>query len=261
MEEKERAIKDRLQKLTERMKLVGYNNYMIQRAEERVNELQRRGVYDVDKFVRKLTDRVNNKEDYLDILMEGRFAVILARNNFSHIHIEYAERCPDLKASWNKRTVYFEVTRKHPSREDQQFSQSGANFLRHARSEDIISRIQGKKRQLQSGQVNILVMWSDTPTWNQVVLEEAHEYIKQEICDDPEKYKDLSAILFTEGGGVSYGRPKPFYLFKNCKAAKPLGTRLARKLESLHEENPKQLQREFEELAASFKQSDDKRNS
>jgi len=257
--EKERIIKDRLQRLIEGIRKADYKDcdkeYMARLAEERINELQTRGVYDIDKFVRILTDRVNDKEDYLDILMEGRFAVILARNNFSHIHIEYADGCPDLKANWNKYTVYFEVTRKRPSEDDKRFSHPGAGayWAEHAESEDIIGKIQGKMRQLQSGEVNIVVLWSDAIAWHHSALEKAFGYIKQEICDDQTRYKDLSAILFTKGGGVSSGRLKPFYLFKNDKASKPLGTRLARKLESLHERNPKQLQREFEELAAALK--------
>ena len=109
--EKERIIKNRLQRLLEGIKKADYKDcdkeHMVRLAEERITELQKRGVYCVDRFVKILTDRVNDKEDYLDILMEGRFAVILARNNFSHIEIEYCDEGPDLKARWNRKTVYF----------------------------------------------------------------------------------------------------------------------------------------------------------
>jgi len=264
MQGNEPVIKERLQRLIEGIKKANWEDcdpeYMARLAEERINELQKRGVYCVDRFVQKLLERVGDKESYLDILMEGRFAVILARNKFPQIYIEYAEGCPDLKANWNKRMVYFEVTRKRPSEDNELFSQPGGHFTKHARIENIISKIQEKRGQLQSGEVNIVVIWSDAIAWHQSALGKAFGYIKQEICDDPTRYKDLSAILFTNSGGVSPERLTPFQLFKNDKASNPLGTRLASKLNRLYEKNPKQLKREFEELAAALKQLKLKKN-
>jgi hypothetical protein len=90
-------------------------------------------------------------QEYLDILMEGRFAIVLARNNFSDIEIEYCDKGPDVKARWNRKTVYFEVTRKRPSEDDERFSHtgSGAYWVKSAESKDIISKIQGKLCQLK----------------------------------------------------------------------------------------------------------------
>ncbi len=249
-------INDRLQRLIEGIKKANYKDcdeeYMARLAEKRINELQQRGVNCVDRFVQKLLHRISDKEAYLDILMEGRFAVILARNNFFDIEIEYADKGPDLKGRWNRKTVYFEVTRKRPSEDDKLFSQPGGHFIKHARIENIISKIQEKMGQLQCGEVNIVVIWSDAIAWHQSALGKAFEYINQEITNEPKKYKNLSGVLFTEGGGVSPERLTPFQLFKNGKASNPLGTRLARKLESLYERNPKHLQREFEELTAAL---------
>ena len=58
-----------IEQLRRRMAKVGYSSYMIERAEKRINELQQRGVYCVDRFVRRLLASVNDKEAYLDILM------------------------------------------------------------------------------------------------------------------------------------------------------------------------------------------------
>ena len=265
MEEKERVIEGKLQKLITRIKVVGYKEHWIRLTREYVNELQQRGVYCVDRFVQRLKRCTNGKDprEYWEILLEGRFAIILARNGFSNIHIEYSNKGMDIKANWNRKTVYFEVTRKRPSEDDKRFSYPGAGpyWVKLAESEDIIGKIQGKLLQLKPGEINIVVVWSNTPAWNQDVLGETDKYIKQEICDDPNRYKHLSAILFTPGG-VNSATLKQFYLFfENDKASKKLGTRLAQKLKSLHERNPKQLKREFEELAASLKQLGDKRNS
>ena len=263
MQGNEPIIKERLQRLIERIKKANYKNcdvgHMAQLAEERINELQQSGVNCVERFVQRLLDRIGEKEEYLDILMEGRFAIILARNNFSDIEIEYCDEGPDLKARWNRKTAYFEVTRKRPSEDDKRFSRPGAGayWVKPAESEDIIGKIQGKLPQLKPGEINIVVLWSDTPAWNQGVLKEAFEYIKQEITDGPNEYRNMSGVLFTEGGGVNTTTLQQFYLFK---ASKPLGPRLAQKLKSLHERNPKRLKREFEELAAAMRRLDGKRN-
>ncbi|MFH1382838.1 MAG: hypothetical protein ABIH70_08105 [Chloroflexota bacterium] len=268
MKKGQQIFNSRLTGLVEKIEKANWQNcdtkYMAGLVRERINELEQNGVACVDRFVKKLLDSCDvGKEAYWDILMEGRFAIILARNNFSDIEIEYAERGPDLKARWNRKTVYFEVTRKHPSEDDKLFSHPGAGayWVKPAESEDIIGKIQGKLPQLKPDGINIVVLWSDTPAWSQRVLGKAHKYIKQKICGDPNRHKDLSAILFTPGGFVNGATLKQFYLFENDKASKPLGPRLVNKLESLHEKNPKQLKREFEELAASFKQLVDKRNS
>jgi hypothetical protein len=248
------------EKLIKRMKMAGcYNTYMMGLVQERVNELQQRGVYGIDKFIRKLTDRVNVKDAYLDILMEGRFAIILARNNFSKIQIEYAERGPDLKAIWNRNTVYFEVTRRH-SAIDEWAEVREASLPPLDEPENIISRIQHKLGQLKIGKVNVIVFWSDTTAVVSLNMKEAFEYIQQEISHNRGTYKDLSGVLFTEGGGVSISTLKQFYLFKNDNASRPLGTRLSKKLESLHEENPKKLQKEFETLARALRKQRGKGN-
>jgi len=232
MEREEQVIRVKLQKLIDKMKELGYNDYMIGRAEQLVNELEQIGVYSVDKFVQKLLDRVDNKEGYLDILMEGRFAIILARLKFLKIQIEYCNNGPDIKANYNRNTVYFDVTRRRPN-EDDLAVQSKVAIVSRDRAENIISKIQNKKSQLQSGETNIVVIWSDTVRLSQYELEEAFEYIKQEIEQNPGTYKDLSAILFTQGEESYRATLKKFYLFKNDRASKPLEICLTKKLESL----------------------------
>lgn len=261
MEKEERVIKNKFQKLNEKMEKLGYKEHWIRLTREWVGELQRRGVDGVDKFVRRLErcTKGSDEREYWDVLMEGRVAVILVRNNFSAIEVEYSSKGPDIKADWNRNTIYFEVTRKR-SKVDEWAEQAGEVELPSHKTEDIIGKIKSKLKQLKLGEINIVVFWSDTVAVGKRELEEAFEYIQQED-QNTGVYKDLSAILFTESGGVSYGRLNPFYLFKNETASKPLGTRLARKLEFLYEKNPKQLKREFEELAALLKQSAGKKNT
>lgn len=248
------GVEGKLSKLVRLMKVIGYNSHMIKLVKELANELQQRGIYGIDRFVKKLSDRANEKQAYLDILREGRFAIILARNGFSEITFikeKKEQRLPDIKAKYNKCTVYFEVTRSRPNEEDEKV-QSGAVFVSPKRIENIIGKIQRKMPQLRSGEINIIVFWSDTVGVLLPDIEEAFKYIQQEIDQNLGAYKELSGILFTESGEASY--PTEFKLFKNDKASKSLGNCLTKKLESLLGRDPEELQRDRGEMAVALKQ-------
>jgi hypothetical protein len=255
-------MKDKLQRLIEGIKKADYKDcdkeHMARRAEERINELQQRGVHCVDRFVQKLLDRVDDKDAYLDILMEGRFAIILARNGFKELHIEYCSEGPDIKAEYNGQTIYFEVTRRHAD-EDEWAGRNGVSWASSDRVENIIARIREKLRQLQSGEINIVVLWSDAVSLGEREVKEAFDYIIQED-QETRAYKALSGLLLTEGGGVDVATMKQFYLFENDKASKPIGVDLGRKLESLFERDIEEWQKEIEDLTAAVKQLKAKRN-
>jgi hypothetical protein len=244
-------------KLCSKMCRSGYEEFQIERVKKLVDELQQRRVQGTDRFVRRLMERVADKQGYFDILMEGRFALVLARNRFSHIQIEYSGEGPDLKASYYRRPVYFEVTRRH-SKVDEWAEQSQDDLPPPDDPENIIGRIQNKMSQLRTGEVNVLVFWSDTVAVLKREMQEAFEYIVQEVSCNPGVYGKLSGVLFTTGG-VDSADLKQFYLFVNDKASKPLPSRLTRKLESLCEENRKRLQRRFDRLAIAMRELCDSR--
>lgn len=250
--QKEHITKETLQKLIGRMKEIGYKSFKMSRLKGMVNELQRKGVYGVDKFIQKLLDSVNNEKTYADILKEGRFAIILARNGFSgvtFIEEDKKHKLPDIKANYNRSEVYFEVTRKR-SKVDEWAEQPEDVELPSAEPEDIISKIQRKMGQLIDDKINILVFWSDTLAVDKLDMKEAFEYIQQEIGQGGGVYKKLSGILFFDEGGFSIPTMKQCYLFKNEKALKPIGLRLSRRLDCLNEKSPNQLKRERERWTA-----------
>jgi len=251
-----------LNRLRDKMHQAGYSDYMISRAVELVNELHQRGVQGLDRFVRKLSDNLGNKdngedyyESYLDILKEGRFAQILVRNGFKQVAIEYSQKGPDIKAAYNKRTVHFEITRKRENEEDDAIHQSkkGVGWISPYRIDNLRSTIQEEKGQLISGELNIVVLWSDTITVGHHQIEWAVEDIRREIEDDPDKYRKMSGILFTSGVSYPNGTPKQFLLFRNDKGDARLPNRLANKLQSMTEEDPRKLKGGHEDLAAAMR--------
>jgi hypothetical protein len=236
-----------MDELIRAMTEAGYQSFMIQRSKKLVAELERRDVHGTDKFVRKLLGRTDDRQEYLDIFVEGQFAVVLARNGFSQIHIECSRSGPDLRANYNRQTVYFEVTRRRPNEEDN-WEQSVASFAATDSAQAIISKIEGKLGQLLRGERNIVVYWSSTVRVGHPELQDAFSYVQQAIDADPRLYHKLSGILFTAGGGVNLSTLEQFYLFRNNKASEPLGIRLATKLKSLHEEDLKKLERQRKAL-------------
>jgi len=246
----------RLSKLCDKMRQFDYEEFKIRRVTELVNELQERGVQGLDTFVRKLLERLDNEDEYRDILKEGRFARILARNRFKQIEIEYTQKGPDVKARYNRRTVYFEITRKRENEEDRAIHQSkdSVGWILPYRLENILSTIQGKLGQLKDEELNIVVLWSDTVSLNNHDFEETIKCIQQEIDTAPQTYREMSGILFTTGGvSYSYGTPKQFHLFINDKADIKLPKHLANTLQSMTEKDPRKLRNEYQGLVAAMK--------
>lgn len=262
MENKAPEIQVKLDGLFKKMSKAGYNDYMISQAIELTNELQQRGVQGLGRFVRKLSDNLGNKdnsedfyESYLDIRKEGRFAQILVRNGFKKVEIEYTKKGPDVKTRYNRRTIYFEITRKRENEEDEAIHQSkdGVGWISPYRLENILSTIQGKLKQLKDGELNIVVIWSDTMSFGTRGFEEAVKFIQQEIDTATGAYRRMSGILFTSGVSYSYGTPKQFHLFNNDTADARLPKRLVNKLQSMTEEDPRKLKREYENLAVAMR--------
>ena len=239
--------------LIKHMKALNYKDHWIKNTIEWINELQQGGVYCVDRFLQKLL-KTKDKITCSDIITQGRFTTILAKNGFKEIHIEYCKKGPDMKAYYNRSEVYFEVTRKR-SKVDEWGEPPENIELPSAKSEDIISKIQGKIGQLIYGKTNILVFWSDTLAVGTPEMKEAVEYMRQETDQNAGVYKKLSGILFFNGGGYSVPTMKQCDLFKNERALKPIGSRLARRLDCLNEKSPKQLKRERERWTVILKRN------
>lgn len=241
-----------LDKLCNKMRQDGYEEFRTKRVRELVDELQQSGVHGIDRFIRKLSKRIPDKQDYMDIFVEGRFAVILSRNGFSQINLEYSHTGPDIRADYNRQALYFEVTRRRPEA-DEWAESFDIDAAKPDSPQNIISKIRSKLRQLLNGKINIVVYWSSTIKVQHSELKDAFTYIKQEISSDPKLYDKLSGILFTEMEGISYSTLKQFYLLTNDKASKPLRIRLTRKLEALHSKPLKELQKQREDLLGGYR--------
>jgi hypothetical protein len=240
---KEIPADSRPQRLIERMRKANYDGRIIKFAEKLITELQQTGVYYIDRFIQKLMDRANNDQEFFDILMEGRFALLLAANKFSRTYLEHADDEPDVKSDWDEGTVYFEVTRRRPNKEDRRFTQPGAHFVgptRNDATEIVLGRIQDKLGQLKVGGINVVVYCSENVSVGEPDMEEAFKYIREEINGDPERYLHLSGVLFSESV-VDMSLKVPltrlglggFRVFVNNNASRPLVTSLKAKLESM----------------------------
>ncbi|MBA7507650.1 hypothetical protein ES706_06370 [subsurface metagenome] len=246
--------KELLDSLCNKMYQAGYEEFRISRVRELIYELQQGGIYGIDRFTRKLSQRITDKQDYMDIFVEGRFAIILSRNGFSQISLEYSGTGPDIRANYNRQTLYFEVTRRRP-KEDEWAESFDTNAVKFDSPQNIISKIHEELSQLLSGKINIIVYWSSTIRVQYSKLKDAFQ---QEISSNPKFYNKLSGILFTETEAINFSTLKQFYLVTNDRASRPLGIRLIRKLGDLHSKPLKELQRQRKDLFAAYRRLKDR---
>lgn len=200
------------------------------RQKELAEELRKGNAVGVDNWTRKLSHaQLADQEDYLDLLAEGRFAVMLLRKGFVGIDMEPSDKGPDLKAELDKFTVFFEIKRRRPRKEDRQLLTSSGPFSPE-RPESINGIISDKLGQLCDDEPNVLVIWSDTFVLGIPEIEEAFKYIKQE--NSPGKYRNLSAMALVEDSRVDLDIPDTCELVPNDKAARPLPPSVIQKLQS-----------------------------
>jgi len=241
-----------LNQLVSKMTPPVYNDVNIQRLYEVIEDIVKYNIQGIDRFLRRLLRAVVVKEEWVNIRREGRFAGVLAKNGFSPVYLEISKNGPDIKAVYKGYTIYFEVTRRRAATDEWKTEQPDAlNKIEPDSAENTISRIFGKVRQLQPDEANIVVLWSDTIGLNHLEMQEAFQYIQQEIENTPDGYRILSAVLFTTGG-VNTSTLKQFYLYQNVNAAKPLPAAIIQKLETMTERDLAELQKEHDELAKSI---------
>lgn len=77
------------------------------RQKELAEELRKGNAVGVDNWTRKLSHaQLADQADYLDLLAEGRFAVMSLRRGFVGIDMEPPDKGPDLKAELDKFTLF-----------------------------------------------------------------------------------------------------------------------------------------------------------
>lgn len=239
--------------LVSKMTPPAYNAVNIQRLHEVIEDIVKYNIQGIDPFLRRLLRAVGVKEEWVSIRREGRFAVVLAKNGFSPVYLEPSESGPDIKTYYNGNAVYFEVTRRREDVEEWKLAEPNVvDWIKPDSAENTIARIQGKVNQLQPGEINIVVLWSDTIALNHLKMQEAFQCIQQEIENAPGVYGTLSAILFTTGG-VNMSTLKQFYLYQNANAAKPLPAAIIQKLETMTERDLAELQKEYDEIAEAMR--------
>lgn len=234
-------------KLCEKMRQGGYKAFERRRAKELVCELQQAGI-DVGGFTKVLSGRVAAKQDYMDIYVEGRFAVTLSRNGFSEVDLEWCRKGPDIRAKYNRQRLYFEVTRRRPKGDEwaqsKERSGAGTDEVPPDSTEDVVSKIKDKLEQLKAGAINFVVYWSSTVRVTCREFEDAVTCLRKKIGWAPELYRNLSGVVFTEMEGIEYPSLKQYHVFVNDTACRRVGTRLKSKVESLHSRPIRELKNE-----------------
>jgi len=83
--------------------------------------------------------------------------------------------------------------------DDQELAKSGGSVMASPVSTDSVNDIISEKlRQLQDGEINVLVIWSNTVKLGRPEIEEGFKNIRQEVKGTAVKYRKLSAIMLIQ---------------------------------------------------------------
>jgi len=205
---------------------------MRKRSNEIIDQLKVMPMHGIERFIHRL-ETVPDDEEYLDILAQGRFALILNHNGFSGIELEPLDNGPDIRITSEVGTLYFEVKRRRHKEEDYELAESGgASWIRPDRDDNVISIIRNKLGQLRYGEINIVVIWSNTVMLGSPEIQEACKSISKEIFRNEGAYAKLSGIILVQDEKIDFTSPDNICLFINDQAARLLHEPLIVKLSS-----------------------------
>jgi hypothetical protein len=87
------------------------------RSNEIIEELKAVSVCGIQRFIKRL-EIAPDDEEFLDILAQGRLALILSNNGFSGINMEPSKEGPDIMIASERDTFYLEIKRRRSKEED-----------------------------------------------------------------------------------------------------------------------------------------------
>ena len=200
-----------------------YSKQLIKkRSGEIITELQNKKTQGIGRFVHRL-EIAPDEEEYLDILAQGRFALLLHHNGFSCIDMEPSKKGPDIMITSSRYTSYCEITRRRFKKEDYELAKSGGpSWTRPDSADNLNGIIVNKLKQLLDGEMNIVVIWSNTIKVGTPEIEEAFKWISKEIRSNVGTYEKLSGVILVQDGKVDLTLPNEICLVVNDKAKRPL---------------------------------------
>lgn len=232
--------REKYKRLVARMKYYGYSEEEIFSAILLLQDLDQGNIKNLDGFYNILMERLENKEQYLDIWIEGKTALTLAFNNFNVTYNPLGNG-PDLLAEDFGHQLYVEVKRYREDwltrRKLEEATEKGTKYGRGQRDvEKLIGDVLKKTSQLPRGEIDIVFIRSDNITIEEVDFKLAMHDFDEMVRSNP-VYRRISGILF-DSGWVNIRTGQRFYLHLNPQAEKPLSLVLAERLRNLEEPPP-----------------------
>lgn len=201
--------------------------------------LEASGVKGLEVLTKKLIQAADI-EPFEDLFTEALVAAVFLRNGFGVAFLK-APR-PDMRVEANGQAVFVEVKR---IREDQEEARAIEKKMREALKsgmlveygdmnraiEKILSCVQDALPQLAPGRINLVFLWADRSSWEELEFLLAMPYPEEEIYRERRRYPNLSGLIY-RSPWVPAGNGQQFYFWKN-PADRRIGEELARRLENL----------------------------
>jgi len=204
-----------------------------------LKQLERSGVKGFEVVTRKLL-RAADREAFDDLFTEAQMALVFLRNGFGVTFLKPPK--PDTRVEANHCFFFVEVKR---IREDYEEAEETDRKFRQAAKEGkladygdveagaakVLGVVQAGLKQLVEGEINLIFVWTERSSWEEVEFLQLMEYVEKEIRSDYQRYASLSGLIYRT---MSIHLPdrRQFYFWKH-PADTMLDEELARRLENL----------------------------
>lgn len=232
-------LNPKLNKIMQKMKASGYDDSLVYSVPVMCNDLNHMKVNNIQIWLSKLEESVNDKEQYLDRFFEGRVALLLACNEFDISLYPTGDKGPDIRATWRSYRIYVEVSRfreDYTTRENLRRASKMGTLVAYGRGERDVgtfyNKIITKVAQLPRGDIGLAFLGSNNIRIEGIDFWQAVEYLEEQISKE-NTYTRFSAVFFDSSSG------KRFHLWLNPKAERPVDAILESKLCKLKEAMPR----------------------
>jgi hypothetical protein len=208
-----------------------------------LDELKRRGVNNLDTFEAKLASYIPQREQFWDIQLEGKTALIFALNTFRATFYPGGLKGADLEVLWQDYRLFVEVSRFREDYDTKAKLEKGEEIggqellVPYGRGEKDVEAFHNKiiveAAQLPRDGIGLVILRSDNCRIEDFEYEQAAEYLEEQVLQN-ETLKRLSGVLF-DSGVVLFSNGNRFYLWRNPQAERCIDNKLCKKLVTLED--------------------------
>lgn len=224
-----------LNKLVIGMGKYQYDKKLISKVLSLIDTLSQYNSKNLDKYINKLILYLPQKEQFVDIIIEGEMAIWFSQKKFEITFYPSGEKGVDLQIFWQPYQVFVEVSH---FREDDvtneklkkgEFINGQEVLVRYGGRNDLetlYSKIIRELEHLPNDEIGIIALKSDNVRIEDIEFESVIDCLNIEAKEN-DTLKNLSGVLFDRSW---FSRGTRFYFWRNTRASMPIDEILCNQL-------------------------------